>query len=545
MAPNRDRPVVPIETSSYAPPTFDDVIGSPSSPTSAAQLSTSPYKSAFSSFFRSMGASDSLEDDQSTTLALSPPATTAVAASTDALIQLEGCLDALKRGHQVNDGHMAGSMTSDTILGATLSAGISALGVAIMSDLSTSTELQKDPQTASVAVTGEETAIGMELANACGWIYTGLVLEIVSLATESCRAAETAIKKDQSNAGGQANGTATQEQFYTNKHEKDQEADSSRIRQDKGKQKEEYTAASTGNQQGGRRKRRFSINFNIKEMLNLDDIEERLNENPENVPDNASDRKADWDTLCELLKHLVEIYRHENYKQTEGAYVYRIPLDLVFSHNPALTSSLPVITPTPATSDLSSQPSSPVDALTCDDGETCRTVHEHTYDSRRASVILCGRLKTLIEQREEIRLYGSKANHDLDTLDHETRDRVIWVKACLACCLYLTDSPPRLSDSITSEETNGSHGLEIPSIKTIACTPSPRAANMFPRTPPNNFNDHLGPRIRGKPRAFENSLAMPPLDSALAAAEKASVLTRKNHCAICGKEGFNFPACRK
>jgi hypothetical protein len=108
-----------------------------------------------------------------------------------------------------------------------------------------------------------------------------------------------------------------------------------------------------------------------------------------------------------------------------------------------------------------------------------------------------------------------------------------------------TDSPPRLSDSITSEETNESHGLEIPAIKTIASTPSPRVANMFPRTPPSNCNEHLDPRIRGKPRAFENSLVMPPLDPALAAAEKASVLTSKNHCTICGKEGYNFPACRK
>ncbi|KAJ9107374.1 hypothetical protein QFC21_000824 [Naganishia friedmannii] len=784
MASSRDYPILPIVTSSYAPPVFDDALGSPSSPTGAAQLSTSPYKSAFSSFFRSMGASDSLDEDQATAVALSPPVAAAVATSADALIQLEGCLDALKRRHQMNDGHLAGSITSDTILSTTPSAGIPALGSAHTSDLSTSTELQADTytQSAAVAVTAEETAIGMELANACGWIFTGLVLEIVSLATESRRAAEAAIKRDQPNAAGQINGTTTQEQFYNNTHEKDQEADSTHIRQDKGKQKEECTAASTGSQQGGRRKRRFSINFNIKEMLNLDDIEERLNENPQNVPDNSSDRKADWDTLCELLKHLVEIYRHEHYKQTEGTYVYQIPLDLVFSHNPALNSSLPVITPTPASSDQSSQPSSPVDPLTCDNGETCRT--------------------TLVEQREEIRTYGSRANHDSDTLDHEMRDRIIWVKACLACCLYLlarsespsqlyllqlqellptgishidylvndiastfthrfkgnhrvepstsrsnqrsgrnhtstppantstlehlqqsptksqhstlrehrrtlsakpssifsfsssifsmggrfsrpvksttslpqlsldaagfnmranpdlaspvsvaglpslesplrraegsrgsalsilqkyqqaaspksapsgqpeqkaygtwgrlsilrpfqrsplgsttslptsakecesitrngsmqsmtsahfinsypriirstpikTDSPPRLSDSITSEETNESHGLEIPSIKTIACTPSPRAAHMFPRTPPSNSNDHLGPRIRGKPRAFENSLAMPPLDSALAAAEKASVLTRKNHCAICGKEGYNFPACRK
>lgn len=106
-------------------------------------------------------------------------------------------------------------------------------------------------------------------------------------------------------------------------------------------------------------------------------------------------------------------------------------------------------------------------------------------------------------------------------------------------------SPPRLSDSVTSEETNESQGLEIPAIKTIACTPSPRVAGMFPRTPPNDSAGHLKPRIRGKSRAFENKLALAPLDPALAAAEKASVLTTKNRCVVCGKEGFNFPACRK
>jgi hypothetical protein len=107
------------------------------------------------------------------------------------------------------------------------------------------------------------------------------------------------------------------------------------------------------------------------------------------------------------------------------------------------------------------------------------------------------------------------------------------------------DNLPRLSDSVTSEETNESQGLEIPAIKTIASTPSPRVAGMFPQTPPNDSAGHLKPRIRSKSRAFENKLALAPLDPALAAAEKASVLNRKNQCVVCGKEGYNFPACRK
>lgn len=112
-------------------------------------------------------------------------------------------------------------------------------------------------------------------------------------------------------------------------------------------------------------------------------------------------------------------------------------------------------------------------------------------------------------------------------------------------CSIKQDSPPRLSDSVTSEETNESQGLEIPAIKTIACTPSPRIGGMFPRTPPSAANGHLHPRIQGAPRAFENTLALPPLDPALAAAEKASVLNKKHFCAVCGKQGCNFPACRK
>lgn len=111
-------------------------------------------------------------------------------------------------------------------------------------------------------------------------------------------------------------------------------------------------------------------------------------------------------------------------------------------------------------------------------------------------------------------------------------------------CSIKQDSPPRLSDSVTSEETNESQGLEIPAIKTIACTPSPRLGGMFPRTPPS-ANGHLHPRIQGSPRAFENAQALPPLDPALAAAEKASILNKKNHCVVCGKQGYNFPACRK
>lgn len=55
--------------------------------------------------------------------------------------------------------------------------------------------------------------------------------------------------------------------------------------------------------------------------------------------------------------------------------------------------------------------------------------------------ILCGRLKNLIEQREEIRLHGHKSAAELDSLELDVKERVIWVKACLACCLYLVSLP--------------------------------------------------------------------------------------------------------
>jgi hypothetical protein len=64
-------------------------------------------------------------------------------------------------------------------------------------------------------------------------------------------------------------------------------------------------------------------------------------------------------------------------------------------------------------------------------------VHTHLSTGRRALTILCGRLKNLIEQREEIKLHGHKTMEDLERLSPAVKERVVWVKACLACCLYL------------------------------------------------------------------------------------------------------------
>ncbi|KAJ9104317.1 hypothetical protein QFC19_003957 [Naganishia cerealis] len=302
MTPLNDRPGLQIMTSPCAPPIFDDHLGSPSSPTNTAQLATSPYKSTFSSFFRSMASSDTLHDDQPISAVLLPPPLTAVASSADALIQLESCLDALKRPHQTNDVPVAGSMTSEMFSESSMSPGISSNGHAVTSGLSTGAELHTDSSQVSalMAATGEESAIGMELANACGWIFTGLVLEVVSLATESRRVAEGIGKNGQANAEEQVYNTTTHAQGHTNGER--EQADLPCFRKDKGKQKEEHAATSTDGQQGSRRRRRFSLSFNIKEILNLDDIEERLNENPKNVPDDPCHWKADWDTLVSLLR---------------------------------------------------------------------------------------------------------------------------------------------------------------------------------------------------------------------------------------------------
>lgn len=133
----------------------------------------------------------------------------------------------------------------------------------------------------------------------------------------------------------------------------------------------------------------------------------------------------------------MEIHREDEFRYIETAYQYPIPLDLVFAHSPVLAGLLPVITARTATSAVNSQASSPVDRFSCQDDPDCREVHTHLSTGRRALTILCGRLKNLIEQREEIRLHGHKTGAELESLDPDVKERVIWVKACLACCLYL------------------------------------------------------------------------------------------------------------
>lgn len=64
---------------------------------------------------------------------------------------------------------------------------------------------------------------------------------------------------------------------------------------DKGKQREQMADPAEG-AQTGRRRRRFSLSFNFKGMLNLDDIEERLNEDPETAV-NEETAAPDWDIL--------------------------------------------------------------------------------------------------------------------------------------------------------------------------------------------------------------------------------------------------------
>jgi hypothetical protein len=129
-----------------------------------------------------------------------------------------------------------------------------------------------------------------DLADACGWIFTGLVLEIVSLASESCRAAERIVRGDASDVPGADEQAMV---FESEADERNQET--SRDTKDKGKQREQTGNPADG-PQTGRRRRRFSLSFNFKGMLNLDDIEERLNEDPETV---VSEETAapDWDIL--------------------------------------------------------------------------------------------------------------------------------------------------------------------------------------------------------------------------------------------------------
>ncbi|GHJ86028.1 hypothetical protein NliqN6_2430 [Naganishia liquefaciens] len=750
-----------LNTSPSAPQNGRNLAASPvGSPT----LSASPYKSTFSSFFRSSPASESVQEGEATP---SSPSLPSVNTSAEALVHLEGCLDGIKRGSIGGEQHALTSPVTESTPVASPSTITDTTGLSI--------------QVEKPDIDGQAN-VENDLARASGWIFTGLVLEIVSLASESCRGAEGTARgpvvEDREHQGNDANAgdTAVSDEDVTT------------IGRSKGKQKAEVPEDAVEHGHLGHRRRRFSLSFNFKGILNLDDIEERPNEDPSTCTHDHDHQTADWDTLCELLKHLVELYHQSEFQLIESAYRYPIPLDLVYAHSPHLDGPIPVITPEALASAATSPTSPPIDMPTCHGDPDCPESHTHLYNGRRAMTILCGRLKTLIEHREEIRVHGHKSVAELDALEIDLKERVVWTKACLACCLYLlarsetpsqlyllqlqellptgishidylvndimstfapralsktdsrlatqaagsaanghganpdspvksqrptssghrrtlsakpssifsfassvfsvggrfhrpvksatslpqlsyeaastnpvdpevgsslstismpnpapmmrrstgssasaasilekyhqsdssrgarrdgnigelrspwsrfsslrsfrqspltsnaslpgfndtsqivgrsdsepslvsvgsglsrpqeiqsakikADSPPRLSDSITSEETNESQGLAIPVIRTIACTPSPRSAGLFPRTPPNESDDPA-PRIRRKSRAFENKLALAPLDPALAAAEKASVLNQRNRCAVCGKEGFNFPACRK
>jgi hypothetical protein len=76
--------------------------------------------------------------------------------------------------------------------------------------------------------------------------------------------------------------------------------------QDKGKQRADAPDEEVEQEHIGHRRRRFSLSFNFKGMLNLDDIEERLNENPQTCVEDHEHKTPDWDTLVSLFRVLVE-----------------------------------------------------------------------------------------------------------------------------------------------------------------------------------------------------------------------------------------------
>lgn len=143
----------------------------------------------------------------------------------------------------------------------------------------------------------ERPGVETDLADACGWIFTGLVLEFVSLASESCRAAERIVRGDASDAPG-----ADEQAVMSGSEAEEQNQETIQGSKDKGKHREQMADPVEG-AQAGRRRRRFSLSFNFKGMLNLDDIEERLNEDPETV---VSEETAapDWDIL---VSHMVQV----------------------------------------------------------------------------------------------------------------------------------------------------------------------------------------------------------------------------------------------
>jgi hypothetical protein len=186
-------------------------------------------------------------------------------------VQLESCLDDLKRRHRSD------ALDETNVQDST--------PVASPSTMTALSPIQTQNLEAN-----QSSSTGNDLADACGWIFTGLVLEIVNLANESCRAAQRDVMGDASNPSG------LEEQAVISGDETDEgNPTSTRDTKDKGKQREPITE-SADVAQTGRRRRRFSLSFNFNRMLNLDDIEERLNEDPETVV-NEESTAPDWDTL--------------------------------------------------------------------------------------------------------------------------------------------------------------------------------------------------------------------------------------------------------
>lgn len=239
-------------------------------------LSASPYKSTFSSFFRSSTTPEPVAEDQAAQLSPSLPA---VNTSAEALVRLENCLDGLKRRPSRGENPSSSSQAADATPVASPSTITDTMGLSIHTERSDADERR---------------TVDGDLANACGWIFTGLVLEIVSLASESCRTAEETVKGPIVVGKGHGGN----EPIVEDVAEMDGKSeDASMDIHDKGKRRADVSEEAVEPGHAGHRRRRFSLSFNFKGMLNLDDIEERLSEDPQTCADDHDHRTADWDTL--------------------------------------------------------------------------------------------------------------------------------------------------------------------------------------------------------------------------------------------------------
>lgn len=251
------------------------------SPVGSDTLSASPYKSTFSSFFRSSTTPEPVPEEQAAPLS---PAVATVNTSAEALVHLEGCLDGLKRRPTGGENHAQSSEAVDS--------------TPVASPSTITTTLALSPiQTENLNVEMGPT-VETDLADACGWIFTGLVLEIVSLASESCRVAEETVKGPIVEGHEDAGNHPIVEDVESG--DKPERVTTSM--QDKGKQRADAPDEEVEQEHVGHRRRRFSLSFNFKGMLNLDDIEERLNENPQICVEDHEHKTPDWDTLVSVLR---------------------------------------------------------------------------------------------------------------------------------------------------------------------------------------------------------------------------------------------------